>query len=795
MLKNNIKVAFRSLWKNKNTSIINILGLGIAIFASILIFLYVNFEFSFDKFHSKSDRIYRIVLEDNNLGVSENEAGITFIALGPELKRRLPEVEEQVRILKSGRELLTLDGTESYYTKDLSYSTTELFNVFDFPLIQGDKENVLSRPRTAVINETWKEKLFGDQNPIGKTIKMNNEDTYEITGVMKDVPENSHLQFDVLLSMVPTEADSNFARYLETWNSIGMPTYVLLNDKSSEEKVNASLIPIMEEHVNWGTFGLKLQPLDKVHLYSSGILFDNHNVNKTDVDYLYSLIAVAIFIIIIAAFNFMNLSTARSTARAMEVGLRKVVGAKRVQMIIQFLSESVILCFTSLLIALILVEIFAPALNLPIKGSITLYFVKNINLILSLIGSVLLLGMLSGIYPALVLSGFKPIKVLRGSFKTSKSGIWLRRVLVVAQFTASIVMIIGTTIVYNQLQYIQNKNMGFKSDQVININLDNQNLQSKSETFKSELANIPGIKMVGASNSMPGSGFGRTSIEPEGYNSEETWITSILVVDDNYFNTLGMEMAEGRAFSKDYPSDQDNSIIINESAARKLGWTDNPIGKKFTVNESPISVVGVVKDFHFENMQHQIEPLVIRYNPDVSSVISLKVSPQNVASTISAVESVWKNVYPSYPFEYRFFDEAFANLFKNDRQFSNLITNFTILAILIACLGLFGLAAFTADQKTKEIGMRKILGADVRNIMFLLSKDFAVLVIIASIIASPIAYLTMNGWLEGFVYRTDMNAFVYILSAFAALLIALLTISFHTYRAANANPVKSLRSE
>lgn len=795
MIKNYIKVAFRSLLKNKSTSYINIIGLGIAIFASILIFLYVNFEFSYDKFHKNSEKIFRVVLEDNNLGVSENEAGITFIALGPELKSKLPEVVEQVRILKSGRELLTLNAEKSYYTKDLSYTTSALFDVFDFPLLQGDKENVLSRPRTAVINRTWKEKLFGDENPIGKTIKMNNEDTYEITGVMEDVPPNSHLQFDVLLSMIPSEADSNFARYLESWNSIGMPTYLLLKSESSANKVNASLEPIMNEHVKWGTFGLKLQPLSKIHLYSSGILFDGYNVNKTDVDYLYSLIAVAVFIIIIAAFNFMNLSTAHSTSRAMEVGLRKVVGARRLQMIIQFLSESVLLCFISLIFALILIEIFAPMLNLPLNGLFLLYFINNTNLFLGLIGSVLILGLLAGIYPSLVLSGFTPIKVLRGSFKSSKSGIWLRRVLVITQFTASIVMIIGTTVVYNQLQYIQNKNMGFKADQIININLDNPDLQSKSETFKSELSKLPDVIDVGSSNSMPGSGFGRTSIQPEGYNTEETWITSILTVDDNYFNTLEMEISKGRAFSKDFPSDQDNAIIINESAARKLGWSENPIGKKFTVNNSEISVIGVVKDFHFENMQHEIEPLVIRYNPEVSSVISIKTNSNNMASTISSIENIWGDIYPSYPFEYRFFDQEFANLFKNDRQFSNLITNFTILAILIACLGLFGLAAFTADQKNKEIGVRKVLGAEISSIVYLLSKDFAILVIIASFVAVPIAYFTMSNWLEGFIYRTELGVFVFLSSSFIALIVALLTISFHTFKAANTNPVNSLRNE
>ena len=796
MLTNYFKIAFRSLWKNKSTSIINILGLGIAIFASILIFLYVNFEFSFDSFHTKSDRIYRVLIEDNNLGVSENLAGINFIAMGPALKERLPEVVEQARVLDSGRSLITV-GDQSFYTKDMTYSTGAFFKLFDFELLQGDPETVLDAPRKAVINEDWKEKLFGSENPIGKTFKVDNEDIYEVTGVLKNFPANSHLQVDVLLSMQPTEADSNFARYLESWNNIGMPTYILLDRPESAAKVESELLPTLKDHgVTWGSFGEKLQPLNKVHLYSSNILYDGYNQNKTDIDYLYTLILVAIFIVIIAAFNFMNLSTARSTNRAKEVGLRKVVGADRSQMIFQFLLESVLLSFLALIVGLGLVEAFAPMLNLPIEGSFIIYFFSNTNLLLGLLGSVFLLGLVAGIYPSFVLSGFKPISVLRGSFSSGKSGIWLRRTLVVVQFTASIVMIIGTTIVYNQLSYIQNKNLGFQPDQIVNINLDNSDLRGKAETFKSELASLPGITSVGMSSSMPGAGFGRRAgLRPEGFEEKDTWVTSVLTVDENYFSTVGMTIAQGRNFSKEYPSDQQDAVIINESAAGDLGW-DEPLGKKFYNHDgSSISVVGVVKDFHFENMQHKIEPLLISYNPKTSRVVSLKMGTENISETLNKIKEVWNNVYAGYPFEYRFFDEAFAQLFENDRKFAALVANFTWLAILIACLGLFGLAAFTGEQKIKEIGVRKVLGATLTNIMYRLSKDFILLIAISSLLAFPIAYYFMKEWLEGFVYRTEMSPLLFFASAVVALVVALLTISFHTFRAANQNPVDSLRNE
>ena len=796
MIKNYFKIAVRNLWKNKNTSFINILGLSVAIFASILIFLYVSYEFSFDNFHSKRDRIYRVLLEDNNLGVSENLVGINFMPMGPALKERLPEVVDQVRVLTSGRELITLDD-KSFYTENLAYTTSSLFNIFDFQLLQGNPETALSAPRKAVINEDWKEKLFGNENPIGKTFKINNEDVYEVTGVLENVPANSHIRFDVLLSMVPTESDSNFAGMLESWGQIGMPTYILLDKPESAAKVSAELLPTINEHRDGrGNFGQQLQPLKDVHLKSSSILFDRYNENKTDEDYLYTLILVAAFIIIIAVFNFMNLSTARSVSRAKEVGLRKVVGGVRVQMILQFLFESTVICFIALLVGLGLVELFAPMLNLPISGSFIVHFVSDTTLLTGLVISILLLGLLSGIYPAFVLSGYKPITVLRGSFGSSRSGIWFRRVLVVLQFTASITMIIGTSVVFNQLDYISNRNMGFQPEQVININLDNPELRSKAETFKSELQAITGIKNIGASTDMPGEGFGRTGrLIPEGMTDEESWIASVMDIDENYFETVGMEMASGRNFSKDFPSDVDNGLIINEAAAKDLGW-DDPINKRFnTRGERFFTVVGVVKDFHFENMQHKIEPLIIGYNPEASGVISIKVNAADVGTTIKQIQNVWGDLFPSYPFEYRFFDESFAGLFENDRNFGTLVANFTWLAIFIACLGLFGLAAFTGEQKTKEIGIRKVMGASSTNIIYIISRDFALLVILASLIASPLAYYTMSKWLEGFVYKAELNGVLFILSSAVALVVAMITISFHTYKAANLNPADSLRNE
>ncbi|MGE5812295.1 MAG: FtsX-like permease family protein, partial [Ignavibacteria bacterium] len=534
--------------------------------------------------------------------------------------------------------------------------------------------------------------------------------------------------------------------------------------------------------------------LKDVHLRSSDILFDEANRNKSDIGYIYSLIAVAFFIIIIAALNFMNLSTARAAGRAKEVGLRKVIGAVRQQLISQYIGESVFLSFISLCIALIIVEIFAPAAQVD-SGPFE-YFAVQPSFLLILAGGTSLLGFFSGIYPAFVLSKFQPIIVLKGTLKTSRGGIWLRRVLVVIQFTASIGMIIGTYIVYQQLDYIRNKNAGYNREQVLIIDLNDQQLQQNKESLKNEIKNISGVSGVSFSSTLPGRGFGRTGIQPEGYSdTEDIWILSIMSADEEFIPNMGMEMVEGRNFSKAFPSDSNEAVIINEAAVKALEWK-NPAGKKFNSNsENPLTVIGVVKDFHFASMRHRIEPLIIVNQPQPNNTMTVRIKGGKVSETISMIENAWGRTNPNHPFEYTFLDEEFDQLYRSEQKFARLIVSFTWLAIFIACLGLFGLASYMTEQRTKEIGIRKVLGASIANIFILTTNQFLILVALANIIAWPLAYLFMNKWLQDFAYRVEIRFTTFFIAAFLTLIIALLTVGYQAVKAAVANPVKSLRYE
>ena len=793
MLKSYFKIAVRNLIKNKGISFINITGLAIALTCSILIVLHIQTELSYDKQHSNYERIFRVLTIDKALGVSSNLVGITLPALGPAMKAEFPEVVESVRLSRSGKNLVEYNNN-TLYTNDLVYAESTLFSVFDFKLISGERNEILTRPNTAVISETMAKKIFGDESPIGKTCKVDNDTDIEVAGIMEDVPFTSHLGMDVVISLLPTAGDSNYANYLNSWGSISMTTYILLNKAESENLVEPKLEELIRKNGVGKNFNVTLQPLEDVHLKSSDILFDGANQAKSDIGFIYSLFAVAVSIIIIASFNFMNLSTARATTRAKEVGLRKVVGAVKSQLILQYLGESVILCFISLIFALALTEIFAPVVSLdvsPLK-----YFLNNPRLFFLLISGTLILGLLSGIYPAFVLSKFQPSKVLKGAVKNSKSGLWLRRILVVVQFTASIGMIIGTYIVYQQMEFIRNKNAGFNREQVLLIDLNDQVLQKNSESLKNEIQKISSVSGISFSSTMPGRGIGRTGVQPEGYSDDDDiWILSIMSADENFITNMGMQMTEGRNFSLDFPTDKQQAVIINEAAVRSLGWED-PIGKKFNANgQNPLTVIGVVKDFHFASMRHKIEPMMIVCQPQFNNTAAIRISAGSIQKTVSSIEEAWKKLNPGHPFEYSFLDDEFNELYKSEQGFAQLIVGFTWLAIFIACLGLFGLASYMTEQRTKEIGIRKVLGASVGNILLLTTKQFIILVMLANIIAWPLAYYFMNNWLLDFQYRINIGYETFIAAAVLTVFIAFITVSLQAFKAAVTNPVKSLRYE
>lgn len=793
MIRNYFKIAFRSLLKSKGTSIINVLGLSIGMACCIIIFLFVQNELSYDRFHRKSDNIFRVLTIDEALGVSSSLVGITLPALGEAMEEQFPEVANRVRMLTQGRQLINYQQ-QGFYTQHFAYAEPSLFEVFDFKLIDGDTDAALSAPNTVVFTESMAKRTFGDDDPIGKRVDIGNQTGLEVVAVMKDVTENSHLNFDVIVSMEQADTTSNFAQFLGSWQSISMVTYVELVSPDNEEPVKAKMEELIRTNNVGDNFKVTLQPLKDAHLKSSGILFENYNLNKTDEGYVYTLAAVGIFVILIASFNFMNLSTARSANRAQEVGVRKVFGAIRKQLINQFMIESIIVSFVSLILAIGLVTAVGSTVNLPFDENLAIVFLSNPLWLAGAIAFTLLLGLFSGSYPALLLSAYNPISILRGSFKTSSKGVILRKGLVIFQFTISIVMIIGTTIVYDQLQLLRNADKGFDTEQIVTLNIGAPGLQQSIPVLKNKLEQNPAITGTARTGGMPGRTFGRRGVVPEGASQEDTWIVSVLNFDESYVELMGMEIAEGRMFDRDIQTDQQEAILINEAMAKELAW-DEPVGKKIGFGQNQRTIIGVVKDFHFASMRFKIEPLAMFFTPNGGGNLAVKFNAANVSETMDFVQQAWNEVYPNSPIEYRFFDEEFGQQYESDERFGRLVFSFTWLAIFIACLGLFGLSAFTAEQKTKEIGVRKVLGASISGIVVLLSKQFTKLIVVAMVLASPLAYFMMDTWLNDFAYRVDINWFWFLVSAVAALLIALLTVTFQSVKAAMINPARSLRCE
>ena len=793
MIKNYFKIAFRSLLKSRGTAFINVLGLSIGLACCMIIFLFVQNELSYDRFHDKANNTFRVLTIDEALGVSSSLVGITLPALGEAMEDQFPEVVNRVRMLPQGRQLINYQQ-EGFYTQHFAYAEPSLFEVFDFKLKEGDVEKALSAPNTVVFSESMAKKVFGNEDPLGKRIDVGNQTGLEVVAVMNDITENSHLNFDVIVSMVQADTTTNIAQFLRSWQSISMVTYVELANPAAEENVEAKMETLIRENNVGDNFKVTLQPLADVHLKSNGILFENYNLHKTDEGYVYTLAAVGLFVILIASFNFMNLSTARSANRAQEVGVRKVFGAFRAQLISQFMIESVIIAFVSLFIAFGMLGAFGSVVNLPFERNLALIFLSKPVWLIGMLLFTLMLGLFSGSYPALLLSKFHPISILRGSFKTSSKGVMLRKGLVIFQFTISIVMIIGTTIVYDQLQLLRNADKGFDPEQVVTLNVGHPSLQQSLPVLKNKLEQSPAVTMTARTSGMPGRTFGRRGVTPEGAAPEDTWIVSVLTFDENYVELMGMEVKEGRMFDREIQTDPQQAIVINEAMARELAW-EEPIGRKITFGQSERTIIGVVKDFHFASMRFAIEPLAMFFNPNGGGNLAIKFNAANVSETMAFVQEAWKEVYPNSPIEYRFFDEEFGQQYESDEKFGKLVFSFTWLAIFIACLGLFGLSAFTAEQKTKEIGVRKVLGASVGGIVVLLSGQFARLILLAMLLASPLAYFMMDSWLSDFAYRVDINWYWFLLSAAAALFIALGTVTFQSVRAAMINPAKSLRYE
>ncbi len=807
MLLNYLKIAFRTLKKNKGYSFINIFGLAVGIAGCIVILIYIQNELSYDKYNKNYDRMYRVHLSAR---ISNNELNpaMSCAPCGPAFAEQIPEVENFVRIRNYGFPVVRYKdkafSEEKFYWVDSSF-----FDVFTARFIKGDPRTALREQNSVVITKSIADKYFGDENPVGKMINSDRRINYLVTGVIADFPVNSSFHADFLGSISSYNVDAD-----QNWLSNNYYTYILIRKGTDPEELSKKIFDVSKVYISaqlnkvlgitydqmvegGSRFKLVTQPLGDIHLKSH---LSNEIEPNGDIAYIYIFAIIAIAILLIACINFTNLSTARSSGRAKEVGIRKTLGSNQASLIRQFLIETMLMSFLAMLFALLLVELFLPTFNLIANKHLSLNIFSNFYTIPLLILFIMLVGVIAGIYPAFVLSALTPVKVLRGKLQRSSSRSVLRNSLVILQFSISIILIVGTFIIASQLDYIQNKKLGFNRDQVLIIK-KTDDIGKNIHSFKYDLSRTGTITSVTNSSSIPGENFGDTAFKREGAGPDEVYDIKVLFTDYDFINTYQIKMKEGRYFSRDFAGDT-MSVVLNESAVKSLGLKD-PVGKYLLrLGPTPeisdkFKIVGITDDFNFESLHQKIEPLVIGlFRPvDFGHFVSVRFAPTQASNTIKQISSIWHNYAGSQAFEYAFFNDDFARLYSSEQRTGQLFTIFAVLAIFIACLGLLGLAAYTAEQRTKEIGIRKVLGATVTEIIFMLTREFTKWVLIANLIALPVAYIFMKGWLENFAYRISFNIWVFILAGSSALFIAVITVSYQAVRAAIANPVKSLKYE
>jgi putative ABC transport system permease protein len=799
MIKNFIKTAFRSLLKNKGFTALNIGGLALGLAACLLIVFYIADELSYDNYNTNADRIYRV-----NTDFKYNDVTTSYAIAAPPvaatLKHDFPEIEQAARLTPSANTRVK-KGTENIQEYKVVYSDPTIFGIFTLPFIAGDATTALKEPHTVVINQTTAQKYFGSNNVIGRTLTFINDSTnYKITGVMRDMPAQSHFNFDFFLSMAsnPRSADNSF-------NHFNYQTYILLKPGASPKKLEAKFDGFMKQYLNTATFNyskfarkgnfikLNFTPLKDIHLHSNR---QRELGVNSDIRYIYIFGTIALFILLIACINFMNLSTARSANRAREVGVRKVLGSPRIYLIYQFMSESILITLFAAVLAMLIACALLHPFNQIAGKDLSITSHTAIYLLPALLVIVIIVGVIAGSYPAFFLSAFKPINVLKGKLTGLKGG-GLRSALIVFQFAITIFLIIGSLTIYNQLNYIQNKNLGFDRSHVLIVK--NANLLEDPNILKAEIKKLPGVKNATITGFLP-TADNRQPANISGENSSTApFMSELWEVDADYLSTMGMSLASGRNFSERMKTDS-TGILINETAAKMLGYTNNAINKKVsypnrTGQNREYRVLGVVKDFNFNSLRDNITPLVMILAPDFRASLNIRTKSGNITGLMAQIENKWNAVSPNQRFEYSFMDQDFDKLYRAEQRTGDIFLSFTLLAIFIACLGLFGLAAYTAEQRNKEISIRKVLGANVAIITTLLTKDFIRLVIIAILIASPLAWLAMHKWLQGFAYRQEISWWILVAAGLGSTVIASITVSFQALKAAMSNPIKSLRSE
>jgi len=788
MFKNYLKIAWRNLFRQKAFSFINILGLAIGMACSILILLWVQDELSYDRFHAQADNLYRITCTTPDI-----KAAVSTAPMAAALKTQLPEVVNTARLISSTNVLGV--GTRKFAEKRLFFADSTFLELFSFPLLKGDPKTALQRPDGILITEAMAKKYFGKAEALGQIIRKDNQDNFTVTGILANVPANSHLQFDFILPMAFI-ARTNQDLKENQWGNFNFYTYVQFrqNTVSSTEalqKLNQQVTRIFKQHLKEMQVAFQLQPVSRIHLHSNNLLRDVPGSGS--IQYVQIFLVVALFILAVACINFMNLTTARSARRAKEVGLRKVIGARRNQLIGQFLGESTIISLSALVLAIIIIVTLLPLFNNLTDKQLTINF-RDAKFLFSLLGVALVTGLVSGSYPALFLSGFQPVKVLKGQAKTGTGNIIFRNSLVVAQFVVSIILLVGTAVVYKQLHYIQNKHLGFDKENLVYTPVTGE-LWNKKPTLKNALNQSPLTSNFTIISDLPTNLItGSINIHWEGKDPQAQPVFPDIGVDENFISVFNLKLLRGRSFSKALKSDTAN-FLVNETALHIMGMeAATAVGKSLAFNNVKGTIIGVVQDFNFKPMQHAIEPLILRYSTGGGTIV-VRTQPNNTQGTIQTLAHISQQLNPSFPFTYNFLDEDIAKLYQSEQRMGTIFNVFAILAIFISCLGLYGLSAFMAEQRTKEIGVRKVLGASVFDIVYLLSKNFTRLLVIAMAIAIPLAWVAMTSWLAGFAYRIGLNAGIFLLACFTTLFIAGLTVGYEAIKAAITNPVKSLRSE
>ncbi|HAK80793.1 MAG TPA: cell division protein FtsX [Runella sp.] len=804
MLSNYLTIAFRNLWRQRAFTAINIVGLSVGLASCLLIVLYVLHELSYDSYHAHADRIYRMTVharmdeKDINLAYSTGPSGQALL-------RESPGVEAVTRLRKEGA-FLVKHGQDIIKEEKVAFVDSNFFSVFSLPMMKGSPKNALAEPNTLVLTQTTAQKYFGEADPIGQSLTLGNLGLFRVTGICEDVLSNTHFHYDMFGSFESVKTG-------DKWLSSGAYTYVRLREGHSLAQVESISRGFVSKYIapeikaffgmdftefqkKGNRFGFQFQPITDIHLHSD---LDDELEANSDAKYVYIFSVIAFFILLLACINFTNLSTAGSASRSKEVGIRKVLGSVRTQLVSQFLTESVLLTFFALVLALVLVFLLLPSFNVLSGKQFTVNDLVNGRLLMGAVVCSLVIGLLAGSYPAFVLASFKPITVLKGKLQIGGRGGWLRNVLVTTQFVVSIGMIVATIVANRQIQFMQNKKVGFDREQVLVLH-DTHVLGAKADAFKVKLAKLSSVVKVASAGFLPA---GHSSQSIDGIQFRDgartgTHRTKGYYIDEDYLPILGIGLAQGRNFSKAF-STENASVLLNEAAVRTYGFK-NPIGQQISTvgdgsegSKRTYTVVGVVKDFHFESMHQHIAPLVIFYGKD-NNQLALRIQTNDISTLLQKIEQQWKATTDN-PFAYSFLNERFSKMYQSEQHISQLFAVFAGLAVLIACLGLFGLAAFTTHQRTKEIGVRKVLGSSVTGIVTLLLTDYLKLILIATLIASPIAGYTMSQWLRDFAYRIDLPWWAFALAGVLATIVAVLTVSYLAIKAALVNPVKSLRAE